>query len=190
MIKSVSRTLCPWSPYLEDIDGSWLDTWIMGSSLMSWIVIICNSWLFFAKFQPSSMIRSVSRIPIHEVHTLETLMDPIWILGGWGHSWHHGLSYYIMLNLYAKSQLSSMIISVSRACILEDHTWRMLKVLDWSLWGWGPSRLFGSSWKTPINSLWKFHENLTLFGWDIWFWKETNPVIWVKNVFFVKILNM
>ena len=29
----------PWSPYLEDIDGSWLDTWRIGSSLTCWIIL-------------------------------------------------------------------------------------------------------------------------------------------------------
>ena len=38
---SVSRTPHPQSPYLEDVDGSWLETWGMGSSLTSW-VIICD----------------------------------------------------------------------------------------------------------------------------------------------------
>ena len=28
----------PWSPYLEDVDGSWLETWRMGSFLTSWII--------------------------------------------------------------------------------------------------------------------------------------------------------
>ena len=32
----------PWSPYLEDIDGSWLETWQIWSSLISWNVIICD----------------------------------------------------------------------------------------------------------------------------------------------------
>ena len=45
MIRSVSRTPYPLSPYLEDVDGSWLETWRMGSFLTSWVVIICDSWL-------------------------------------------------------------------------------------------------------------------------------------------------
>ena len=28
----------PWSPYLEDVDGSWLEMWRMGSFLTSWII--------------------------------------------------------------------------------------------------------------------------------------------------------
>ncbi len=88
LIRSVSGTPFPWSPYLEDgvildfidyhymsfltcvpnfsflawsevcqeppilqvhtwikVDGSWLDTWRMGSSLTSWTVMICDSSL-------------------------------------------------------------------------------------------------------------------------------------------------
>ena len=45
MIRSVSRTPHPWNPYLEEVDGSWLGTWRMGSSLLSWIIMICDSWL-------------------------------------------------------------------------------------------------------------------------------------------------
>ena len=39
MIWSVLRTPHPWSPYLKDIDGSWLETWRNGSSLMCWIIL-------------------------------------------------------------------------------------------------------------------------------------------------------
>ena len=31
--------------YLEDVDGYWLDTWRMGSSLTPLIVMICDSWV-------------------------------------------------------------------------------------------------------------------------------------------------
>ena len=47
MIRSLSRTPPPPKSYLEDIDGSWLETWRMGSSLTSWIVLICDSWLVY-----------------------------------------------------------------------------------------------------------------------------------------------
>ena len=52
--------------------------------------------------------------PILKVHTWRTLRVPDWILGGWGHCWHHGLSWYVILDLCAKFQLSSMNWSVSR----------------------------------------------------------------------------
>ena len=31
--------------YLEDIEGSWLDIWRMGSFRTSWIIMLCDSWL-------------------------------------------------------------------------------------------------------------------------------------------------
>ena len=35
---------------------------------------------------------------IIEVHTWRALMVPDWSLGGWGHPWHHGLSWYVFYN--------------------------------------------------------------------------------------------
>ena len=37
IIRSVSRTTCPWWGYFEDIDGSWQENWRTWSSLTSWI---------------------------------------------------------------------------------------------------------------------------------------------------------
>ena len=39
MNRNVSRTPHPWSPYLEDVDGSWPETWRMGSFLTSLIIL-------------------------------------------------------------------------------------------------------------------------------------------------------
>ena len=94
-------------------------------------------------------------------------MVPDWRLGGWGHPWRHGLSWYVIFDLCAKFQLSSMIRKVSRTPILEVHTWMMLKVSEWSLEGWGHSWHVGSSWEIPRNLPWKFHQDPTSFGWVI-----------------------
>ena len=40
MIKSVSRTPCPWWEYLEDVESSWQETWRTGSSLTSWMYLV------------------------------------------------------------------------------------------------------------------------------------------------------
>ena len=40
MIRSVSRTNCPWWGYLEDAEGSWQETWRTGSSLLSWMTLV------------------------------------------------------------------------------------------------------------------------------------------------------
>ena len=106
-----------------------------------------------------------------EVYTWRTLRVPDWILGGWGHPWRHWLSSYVILDLCVKCQLSSMIRSMSRTSVLEFHTWRTLKVPDWSLGGWVHSLHAGSSWETPRNSPWKFREDLTWLGWVIRSWK-------------------
>ena len=60
--------------------------------------------------------------PILEVHTLRMLMVPDWILGWWGHSGHHGSSWYMILDLCTKFQLSSMNRSVSRTPRPGSHT--------------------------------------------------------------------
>ena len=89
--------------------------------------------------------------------SLRMLMIPDWSLGGWGYPWHHG-SWYVIIYLCAKFQLSSMIWSVSRTPCPRSHTWRMLKVSDWSLGGWGHLD------KTTMKLSWKFREDLTSFG--------------------------
>ena len=82
------------------------------------------------------MFRSASRTPCPQSHTWRTLMVPDWRLGGWGHPWRHGSSWYVILDLCTKFQLCSMIRSASRTppsskSYLEDaegswlETWRM-----------------------------------------------------------------
>ena len=58
-------------------------------------------------------INSVSQIS--NLFVKEQIMVPDWKLGGWGHSWHHGLSLYAILELYAEFQLYSMIRSASKS---------------------------------------------------------------------------
>ena len=142
------------------IPGGWGHSWHHGSS---WYVNLD----LFAKFQLSSMNRSVSRTPRPQSHTWRTLMVPDWRLGGWGHPWCHGSSWYVNLDLCAKFQLSSMIRSVSRTPRPRSHTWRTLMVPDWRLWGWSHPWHVGSSWETPRKLSWKFREDLTSFGWDM-----------------------
>ena len=94
--------------------------------------------------------------PILKVHTWRTLMVPDWILGGWGHSWHNGSSWYVIFDLCAKFQLSSMNRSVSRTPRPLSHTWRKLMVPDWILGGWGNFLHQGSSWYMILGLCAKF----------------------------------
>ena len=71
-----------------------------------------------------------------EVHTWRMLMVPDWGLGGWGHPWHHGSSWLVILYFCAKFQLSSMIRSVknppSSKSILGGRWWFLTGVMeDW-----------------------------------------------------------
>ena len=100
----------------------------------------------YAKFQSSSMIRSVSRTPRPWSHTWKTLIVPDWIRGWWGYPWHHGSSLYMIIDICAKFQLSSMNRSVSRTPCPRSHTWRTLMVPDWRLGGWVHSWHHRSSW--------------------------------------------
>ena len=88
-----------------------------------------------------------------KVHSWWTLMVPDWSLGGWGHPWHHGLSWYMILDSCAKFQLSSMIRIVSRTPHPQSHTWR---VPDWVLGGWGHPWHHGSSWYVILDLCAKF----------------------------------
>ena len=66
MMSSSSRTLCPWSQYLEDVQGSWMESWRMGSSLTLLLSLYVILYMC-AKFQLSSMMSSLSRTPFLEV---------------------------------------------------------------------------------------------------------------------------
>ena len=109
-----------------------------------------------AKFQLSSMNRSVSRTPCPRSHTWRMLMVPDWILGWWSHPWRQILSWYVILDLYTKFQLSSMNRSVSRTPCPRSHTWRMLMVPDRTLGGWGYPWRHGSSWYMVLDLCAKF----------------------------------
>ena len=113
------------------------------------------------------MFRSVSRTPVLEVHTWRMLMVPYQVLGGWGPPWHHVSSWYVILYLCAKFQLSSMIISGSRTLSLKSILGGLGGVPDWRLGGWGHIWLHRSSWKIKIKLSWKFCKDRTSFGWDI-----------------------
>ena len=65
-------------------------------------------------------------------------MDPDWTLGGWGHSWHHGVHLFLILDLYANYQLSSKNKSMSRTTSLQSPCWRRFIVPD------GKSVILGS----------------------------------------------
>ena len=119
----------------------------------SWYVI----FYFWAKFYLSTMIISVSRTPHPRSHTWRTLDVPDWILGGWGHSWHHGSSGYVIFYLCANSQFWSMIRSLSRIHRPRSNTWRMLKVPDCILRRWGHSWHHGLSWCVILDLCSTFH---------------------------------
>ncbi len=68
----------------------------------------------YANMSSLAWLKVCQEPPVLEVHTWRTLKVPDWILGGWGHHWHHGSSWYVIIDLCAKCQLSSMIRSMSR----------------------------------------------------------------------------
>ena len=124
-----------------------------------------------AKFQLSSMNRSVSRTPLPWSHTWRTLKVSDWRLGGLGHPWYHISLWYFIIYLCAKFQLSSMHRSVSRTSpssksYLEDAEGSWLET-----WGIGSSFKCWIILGDPRNLSWKFCEDLTSFGWDIGFWR-------------------
>ena len=87
--------------------GRWGHPWYHGSL---WYMILD----LYAKFQLPSMNRSLSRTPLSSKSYLEDIKLPDCLLGRWVYSWHHGLSWYVILDLCAKFKLSRMNRSVSR----------------------------------------------------------------------------
>ena len=147
--------------YLEEV--RWFLTGVFEDGDILDIIIICHQNLipyFCAKFQPSSMIRSVLRTPDPLSHTLRILNVPDWSFEGWVHPWHHISLWCAILYLFAKFQLSSMISSMSRTPSPQSHILRMVKVPDWSLGGWGHLWHHRSSWLTKMRLSWKFREDL------------------------------
>ena len=121
-------------------------------------IIDCHDmWFLTSVPNFSSLAWCLSRtFPNLEVHTWRMLMVPDWRLGGKGHPWHHGLSCFVILDLCAKFQLSSMIISTSWIPVLEVHTWRTVMVPDWILGGWGHPWHHESSWYVILDLCAKF----------------------------------
>ena len=109
-----------WLKVYQEQSHTWrtlrIPDWILGELDHSWnhglswyaIFEVC------AKFQLSSMIRSVSGTPCPWSHPWRKLKVPDWSHEGWGLPWHHGSTLHRIIYLCAKFQLSTMIRSVSR----------------------------------------------------------------------------
>ena len=139
----------------DSILGGWGHSWYHG-------LLRCFIFYLCANFQLCSKIISVSRTPCPRSHTWSMLKVPDWIIGGWGHSLYYQSSWYVILDLCCKFQLSSMNRNVSRTPRPWSNTWRILMVPDWRFWGWGYPWHFWSSWDTTRNlQFWKFGEDLT-----------------------------
>ena len=131
MIKSVSRT----QSYLEDYDGSWLEFWRTGlslvSNLTSRIHIICHSWAVL-KFS----------VPYHDYKCIQNAViygGYWWYLTGVLEDWViFGINFDITNN-HNMSLLSCMLIFSSLAWLKvhseHSHTWRTLVIPDWSFGG-------------------------------------------------------
>ena len=107
-----------------------------------------------------------------EPPVLEVILGEHWRFPSeyWLDTWKMGsflTSWYVILDLRAKFQLSSMNKIMSRTPCPWSHTWRMLKVPDWRLRGWGHPWHVESSGETPRNLFWKFCDDPTSLGWDI-----------------------
>ena len=74
--------------YLEDIEGSWPETWRTGSFFTSWMMFFTQRKIPW-KFCVDISIRSVSRMGVNKSCTWRTLRVPDQRHGGLGHSWCH-----------------------------------------------------------------------------------------------------
>ena len=139
MNRSVSITSCPWWGYLEDIDGSWLETW--RTRVIIDLIIILDIW--FQTCVPNCCILAGLKIcqepPCHH----QCLGGHWGFLNGdiedMGHPWSHNCFGFCISNPCAKFQPSSMIKSVSRTTLSSSVTWRMLRVSDRRHGGHGSS---------------------------------------------------
>ena len=137
LIGHVSRTQHPLSTYLEDVDGSWLSSWRMGSSLTPRIIIIYDSWLVCQISAPNDDWKCVKNPP-----SLKCILQGCWrFLTG---VLENGVILDIMDHhdvwfLTCVPNFSSLpwLELCQEPPVLEVHTWRTLKVPDWSLGGWG-----------------------------------------------------
>ena len=84
--------------YLEDIDGSWQETWRTGSSWMSWMVFFTLRKIP-RKFCVDILIRSMSGRGGQEGGTWRTLRVPDQRHGWQGHFWLHEWCSFTLRNI-------------------------------------------------------------------------------------------
>ena len=120
----------------------WFLTWNLEERVILDVIDHHDVILYLcAKVQLSSMIKSVWRTPVLDFHTWRMLMVPDQVLGGLGHTWHHGSPWHVILDLCAKFQLYSMVGNVSRP---PCHWWPYLEDIHGSWPG---------TWRTGSSSI-------------------------------------
>ena len=134
---------------VSEIRGQWGGTWRtlrvsdwrLGGHHHSW----CHGWSYFIprkllwKFCVHIFIRSVSGMGVKKGGTWRTLRVPDWRHEGYGHPWHFKCSLYMIPNISAKFQFSSIIISVSRTPLSSSVTWMTWRDPDQRHGGHGSS---------------------------------------------------
>ena len=110
--------------------------WILGNWGHNWYHVspLSVTLGFCVDFQSSSMDRSTSSTLSPWSYTWRILVITDWILGGWGHSWYHGLHLSVILDMCANFQLSSINKRVPRTPCPWNHTLKASMVLYWSVW--------------------------------------------------------
>ena len=117
--------------YLDVVNSSILDTWKMGQFVISWITIICNTWVVCWLSAPLYGYKYVKNTVM--------LGGCWWFLTGVLEDCIISDIKFDIMNQYNLSFLSCIKILSSLAWLKvhqeHSHTWRALMVLDWSFGG-------------------------------------------------------
>lgn len=138
--RSVSSTPCLQSHTLRTL---MVRDWMLGVRGLSWhhgsqLNVILK---FCANCQLSSINKHTPRTTSPQSLTWRIWVSPDWILGGWGHSWHHRSPLYMIVEFFDGFHLANNNIRASRTHCPQSHTWRVLIVPDWRSVGMGCSNL-------------------------------------------------
>ena len=107
MIRSVSH---PRSPYLEEVDGSLPGTWRIGSSLTSYIIMVCNS-LLLCPISALAWLSVCQEPPIFEVY-LEDVDD------SWPGFWRMGSSLISWIIMICDPLLVCQILTLAQGTVM------------------------------------------------------------------------
>ena len=151
--------------YLEDIEGSWLETWRTGSFLTSWM-------MFFYPMEDTLKIscwyfnyNCVRKWGSRRGGTWRKMRVPDWRYAWQGHSWHYEWYFFTLRKIPWTFRVDIPIGSVSgRGGVKKGGTWRTLRVPEQTHGGHSHSWRHEWCFFTPRKIPWKFCVDISIIS--------------------------